>query len=220
MAVDLVLRQARRAEAKEPLVDIAIADGRIVEIAEHIAADAPAEELDGRLVIAGFVERHIHLDKSRIHDRCGGERGTLAEAIGSVAAAKRGFTEADIYVRARHTLEQAVMHGTNRMRTHVEIDPRVTLKGFHAVRQLKRDYAWAIDLQICAFPQEGLTNDPGAEELLVQACEQGADVIGGCPHTRTHPHRPIARIFDITPPFRIALHFHPHFRLSPPSMHL
>src|SRR2546429_8167788 len=127
MALDLVLRQARRAEDKEAVVDVAIAGGRIVEIAEHIVADAPAEQLDGRLVIAGFVESHIHLDKSRILDRCDCERGTLDEAIGSVAAAKRAFTEADIYVRARHTLEQAVMHGTNRMRTHVEIDPRVTL---------------------------------------------------------------------------------------------
>ena len=220
MPVDLVLRQARRAEAKEPLVDIAIAGGRVVDIARHIVADAPAEELDGRLVIAGFVESHIHLDKSRIHDRCGGERGTLEEAIGSVAAAKRAFTEADIYARARHTLEQAVIHGTSRMRTHVEVDPRVALKGFHAVRQLKRDYAWAIDLQICAFPQEGLTNDPGAEELLVQACEQGADVIGGCPYTDSDPSKQIARIFDIARRFNLDVDFHLDFDLDPSWMHL
>src|SRR5205814_8915886 len=149
------------------------------------------------LVIPGFVASHIHLDNSRIYDRCGGERGTLEEAIGSVAAAKRAFTEADIYARARHTLEQAVIHGTSRMRTHVEVDPRVALKGFHAVRQLKRDYAWAIDLQICAFPQEGLTNDPGAEELLVQACERGADLIGGCPYTDSDPAAHLDRIFAI-----------------------
>src|SRR4029077_2166924 len=127
-------------------------------------AEAPAEDLDGRLVIAGFVESHIHLDKSRILERCESERGTLEEAIASVASAKRSFTEADIYARGRHTLEQAIIHGTTRMRTHVEIDPRVGLKGFNAVLRLKRDYAWAIDLQVCAFPQEGLTNDPGAEE--------------------------------------------------------
>ena len=66
MALDLLLRQGRRAEDKETLVDIAIADGRIVEIAQRIVAEAPAEDVDGRLVIAGFVESHIHLDKSRI----------------------------------------------------------------------------------------------------------------------------------------------------------
>jgi cytosine deaminase len=220
MALDLLLRQARRAEDRQALVDIAVADGRIVEIAERISADAPAEDLDGRLVIAGFVESHIHLDKSRILDRCESERGTLEEAIASVAAAKRSFTEADIYARGRHTLEQAVIHGTTRMRTHVEIDPRVGLNGFKAVRRLKRDYAWAIDLQICAFPQEGLTNDPGAEELLVQACEQGADVIGGCPYTDTEPHRQIARIFDIARRFDIDIDFHLDFDLDPAWMHL
>ena len=220
MALDLLLRQARRTEDTETLVDIAIAEGRIVEIARRISADAPAEDVDGRLVIAGFVESHIHLDKSRILERCDSERGTLEEAIASVAAAKRSFTEADIYARARHTLEQSIIHGTTRMRTHVEIDPRVGLNGFNAVRRLKRDYAWAIDLQICAFPQEGLTNDPGAEELLVQACEQGADVIGGCPYTDTDPHRQIARIFDIARRFDLDIDFHLDFDLDPTWMHL
>ena len=220
MALDLLLRQGRRAEDNETLVDIAIAGGRIVEIAERISADAPAEDVGGRLVIAGFVESHIHLDKSRILERCDSERGTLEEAIASVAAAKRSFTEADIYARARHTLEQAIIHGTTRMRTHVEIDPRVGLNGFNAVRRLKRDYAWAIDLQICAFPQEGLTNDPGTEELLVQACEQGADVIGGCPYTDTDPHRQIARIFDIARRFDLDIDFHLDFDLDPAWMHL
>jgi cytosine deaminase len=106
------------------------------------------------------------------------------------------------------------------MRTHVEIDPPVGLMGFNAVRRLKRDYAWAIDLQICVFPQEGLTNDPGAEDLLVQACEQGADVIGGCPYTDTDPHRQIARIFDIARRFDLDIDFHLDFDLDPAWMHL
>src|SRR6266403_274800 len=220
MALDLLLRRARRAEDGQALVDIAVADGRIVEIAQRITAEAPAEDLDGRLVIAGFVESHIHLDKSRILERCESERGTLEEAIASVASAKRSFTEADIYARGRHTLEQAIIHATTRMRTHVEIDPRVGLKGFNAVLRLKRDYAWAIDLQICAFPQEGLTNDPGAEELLVEACEQGADVIGGCPYTDTDPVKQIARIFDIAGRFDLDVDFHLDFDLDPSWMHL
>ena len=144
--------------------------------------------LDGRLVIPGFVETHIHLDKSCILERCPLEQGTLQEAIAAVAAAKRAFTEDDIYARARQTLEKAIVQGTTRMRTHVEVDPRIGLKSFDAIRQLMRDYAWAIDLRICVFPQEGLLNDPGTEELLIAACEQGADLIGGCPYTDTDPH--------------------------------
>src|SRR5215510_9630587 len=133
MALDLLLRQGRRADEEGP-VDIAVASGRIVEIADRIAADAPEERLDGRLVIAGFVESHIHLDKSNILDRCLCEQGTLEEAV---ATAKRSFTEADIYARAQRTLEKAIIQGTTCMRTHVEIDPRIGLKGFHAVRRLK-----------------------------------------------------------------------------------
>src|SRR5215468_7779646 len=220
MALDLLLRQARRAEDTETLVDIAIAEGRIVEIAQGIAADAPAEDVDGRLVIAGFVESHIHLDKSSILDRCRCEQGTLEEAIASVAAAKRSFTEADIYARARHTLEQAIIHGTTRMRTHVEIDPRVGLNGFNAIRRLKRDYAWAIDLEICVFPQEGLINDPGTEEMLAAACAAGADLIGGCPYTDTDPYAHIARIFALAERYDMDIDFHVDFDIDPSWMHL
>jgi cytosine/creatinine deaminase len=219
MPLDLVLRNARLADGPTPL-DIGIAGGRIVELAPEIAADAPEEQLDGRLVIAGLVETHIHLDKSCILDRCQGEQGTLAEAIAAVAAAKRSFTEPDIYARAQRTLEKAIIQGTTRMRTHVEVDPRVGLTGFAAVRRLARDYAWAIDLELCAFPQEGLTNDPGAEELLLQACEQGADLIGGCPYTDTDPMTHVARIFEIARRFDLDIDFHLDFDLDPSWMHL
>ena len=220
MPLDLVLRQGRLTGSEMQPVDIGVADGRIVDIAPHIAADAPEQQLNGRLVIPGFVETHIHLDKSCILERCNCERGTLEEAIETVAAAKRSFTEADIHARAQRTLEKAIIQGTTRMRTHVEADPRVGLNGFHALRTLKRDYAWALDLQICVFPQEGLTNDPGTEELLVEACEQGADVIGGCPYTDTDPAAQTARIFDIARRFDLDVDFHLDFDLDPSWMHL
>ncbi len=220
MALDLVLRQGRLAGGGGALVDIAVAGGRIAEIAGAIAADAPEERLDGRLVIAGLVETHIHLDKAHILDRCDCSQGTLAEAIASVAAAKRAFSEEDIYARAQRTLEKAIVQGTTRMRTHLEVDPRVGLRGFHALRRLARDYAWAIELELCVFPQEGLTNDPGAEELLVEACKQGAEVIGGCPYTDSDPAAQIARIFAIARQFDLDIDFHLDFDLDPSWMHL
>ena len=100
------------------------------------------------------------------------------------------------------------------MRTHVEIDPRIGMAGFDAVQRLKRDYAWAIDLEICVFPQEGLLNDPGTEELLVAACEAGADLIGGCPYTDSNPHAHIARIFEIAQRFDLDIDFHLDFDLD------
>ena len=219
MALDLILRNCRIGHESEG-VDIAVADGRIVEMGAGITGDGPCEDLAGKLVIAGFVETHIHLDKSCILDRCQSRQGTLAEAIAEVAAAKRGFDEDDIYRRAQGTLERAILHGTTRMRTHVEVDPRIGLKGFDAIRRLKKDYAWAIDLEICVFPQEGLLNDPGTEELLIEACEQGADLIGGCPYTDSDPHAQIARIFAIAQHFDLDIDFHLDFDLDPSWMDL
>jgi len=219
--LDFLLRNARLAGHGATMFDIGVAGGRIAEIAPAISADAAqVEDSGGRLVTPGFVDTHIHLDKSCILDRCELSEGTLQEAIVQVAAAKSGFTEDDIYARGRRTLEKAIVQGTMRMRTHVEVDPRVGLKGFHAVRRLKRDYAWAIDLEICVFPQEGLLNDPGTEELLVAACQQGAGLIGGCPYTDTNPHGQIARIFEIARRFALDIDFHLDFDLDASRMDL
>lgn len=220
MALDLILRNAYIGTLEPQTVDIAIAGGRIVDIAPEIAADAPEEDVAGKLVIAGLVETHIHLDKACILDRCKSEQGTLAEAIAEVAAAKRDFSEDDVYRRARRTLEKSILQGTMRMRTHVEVDPRIALKGFHAIQRLREDYRWAIDIEICVFPQEGLLNDPGTEELLIAACEQGADVIGGCPYTDRDPHGQIARIFEIARRFDRDIDFHLDFDIDPSRMDL
>jgi cytosine deaminase len=222
MVFDTILRNGRIAGLEHGPVDIGVRDGRIAAIDAGLGAPDGAHDiaLDRRLVIPGFVETHIHLDKSCISDRCACRTGTLKEAIETVAAAKLAFTEEDIYARAKRTLEKAIVQGTTRMRTHVEVDPRIGLKGFRAISQLKRDYAWAIDVEICVFPQEGLNNDPGTFELLVEACENGADLVGGCPYTDSDPHRQIARIFDLARRFDVDIDFHLDFDLDPSWMHL
>jgi cytosine deaminase len=220
-ALDLILRNARIGNREPRTVDIAIAKGRIVDIASAtIAAEAPEDDLAGKLVVPGFVETHIHLDKSCILDRCKSEQGTLAEAIAEVAATKRDFTEEDVYRRARRTLEKSILQGTMRMRTHVEVDPRIGLTSFHAIQRLQKAYRWAIDIEICVFPQEGLLNDPGTDELLNEACEQGADLIGGCPYTDSDPHGHFARIFELARQFDRDIDFHLDFDLDPTWMHL
>ncbi len=220
MSLDLVLRQCRIAGSEETAIDIGIKDGRIAAIETQLPDSAPSENIDGRLVLPGFVETHIHLDKSCILDRCRTEGGSLDDAIKAVAKAKRAFSEDDVYARAQRTLEKAILHGTTHMRTHVEIDPRIGLRSFSAIKKLKDDYAWAIDLEICVFPQEGLLNDPGTDELLVEACRNGADLIGGCPYTDTKPNEQIARIFEIARAFDFDIDFHLDFDLDPSWMHL
>jgi cytosine deaminase len=218
--LDLVLRGACLADKPGARFDIGLQDGRIAAIEPSIATDAPEEILNGSLVIPGLVETHIHLDKSCLLDRCRADEGTLEEAIAEVAAAKRAFTEDDVYQRACRTLEKAIAQGTMHMRTHVEVDPRVGLRSFNAIRRLQQDYRWAIDLEICVFPQEGLINDPGTEKLLVEACENGADLIGGCPYTDTAPNQQIERIFALARRFDVDIDFHLDFDLDPSWMHL
>jgi cytosine/creatinine deaminase len=220
VSVDLVLREARPAGSEERVVDIGIRDGHIVAIETNLACDAPEQLLGGRLVVPGFVETHIHLDKSCIIERCTLREGTLAEAMAETTAAKHAFSEDDVYARASRTLVKAIAHGTTRMRTHVEIDPGVGLKGFNAIRKLKQDYAWAVELEICVFPQEGLLNNPGTEELLVEACQTGADSIGGCPYADTDPLGHVDRIFTLARRFDLDIDLHLDFDLDPSWMHL
>jgi cytosine/creatinine deaminase len=215
MSDDFVLRNARVAGRGGEIFDILSRDGVIAEIAPRIATDARSEDVGGRLVLGGFVDSHIHLDKSCILDRCHIRHGTLEEAISQVAAAKRAFTEEDVYARASRTLEKAILQGTTVMRTHVEVDARIGLKSFNAIRKLRDDYAWAIDLELCVFPQEGMINDPGTEEMLVAACEAGADLIGGCPYADSDRVRHIEHIFGIARRFDLDIDFHLDFDLDP-----
>ncbi|MCA1497910.1 MULTISPECIES: amidohydrolase family protein [unclassified Bradyrhizobium] len=216
---DLIFRNALLRSSAAP-VDIGVKDGRIAAIAPKLACEAADVDLGGLLALPGFVDTHIHLDKACLLGRCGHDHGSVSEAIRAVAAMKKDFTIEDVYARGARVLERAIVNGTTRMRTHVEIDPRIGLRGFEAVKALKRDYAWAIDLELCVFPQEGLTNDPGAEELLIQALREGGEAIGGCPYMDTDPNAHLARIFDLAGEFDIDVDLHLDFDLDPSWWHL
>jgi cytosine deaminase len=221
MTFDLILRNARIADRPEGLLDIGIKDGGFAAIEINLPrGDAPDQNLNGRLLVPGFVETHIHLDKSCLLGRCNCEKGTLEEAIGEVAKAKKGFTEEDVYARASQTLEKAIKNGTNQMRAHVEVDPRVGLTSFRALKKLKQDYAWAIDLQLCVFPQEGLLDDPGCEDIMLQALRDGADVVGGAPYMDKDSHGQIAKIFAMAQEFDVDIDFHLDFALDPSHLDL
>lgn len=218
-ALDLVFRRVKIAGQHQPQ-DIGVKAGRFAAIAPQIQCDAPEIDADGRLAVPGFVDSHIHLDKACLLGRCGHSHGGLSGAIAAVAAMKREFTEADVYARGARVIEKAIGKGTTQMRTHVEIDPRVGLRSFAAIKALKADYAWGLDLSICVFPQEGLTNDPGTEELLVAALENGADLLGGCPYTDADPAAQIEKLFGLAGHFDVDLDFHLDFDLDPSWMHL
>jgi len=207
LGMDLILKNARLAD-RETGVEIGIADERIAAIAPALSADGPELKAEGCLVVPGLIETHIHLDKTCILDRCHIEEGTVAEAVRETAAAKRGFTVDDVYARGKQTLERCIKHGTMRMRTHVELDPGIGLIGLEAIEQLARDYAWAIDVEICVFPQEGLLNLPGTDALLVEGLKRGARTIGAVPYADTDPRGHIDRVFEIARDFDVDIDMH------------
>ncbi len=217
--IDFLIRNARLAGQEEP-VDIAFAGSRIASVASGITCDVPSFDAGGKLATPGLTETHIHLDKAGIIGRCALCEGTLAEAVRETAKAKAAFTEEDVYARAAKVVEQAIAHGTTVMRTFVEIDPRAGFRSFEAIKAIRRDYADAIEIIICAFAQEGLTNDPGTEEMLGEALAAGADQLGGCPYTDSDPATHVTKIFDLAERFGVNVDFHVDFDLKPEGSNL
>lgn len=215
--MDWVIRRAA-VPGHDGLADIGIVAGRIVAVAASLPAGAQELDAGGRLLVPGLVETHIHLDKTCILDRCPAAEGSVTEAVRLTAAAKRDFTPEDVYARGRRTLERAIGWGTMRMRTHVEVDPGIRLRGFEGVQQLQRDYAWAVDLQICVFPQEGLLNNPGTDALLVEGLRRGAQVIGAVPYCDTDPRGQIDRIFELAREYDVDIDMHLDMGDTPDGM--
>ena len=202
------------------LIDIGICDGRIAALAPSLEATGPEIDCGGRLVTPGFIESHIHLDKSSILDRCQSQRGDLAEAIDEVARAKAQFTAEDVYTRGKRTLEKCLLNGTTHMRTQLEVDPGIGLRGLEGIRRLVEEYRWAIDIEICIFPQEGLLNNPGTDELMVAALESGGSVVGAAPYTDTNPAGQIDRVFELARIYDLDIDMHLDFGPDPAALDL
>jgi cytosine deaminase len=217
--LDLIVRNVRFGDRQSrEQVDIGVTNGKIVAIERNLAAAAEMYDAGGRLACAGLIETHIHLDKSRIIDRCPPAEGRDISPMKQVAALKKGFTVEDVRLRAQRTLMECILNGATRMRTQVEVDPAIGLRGFEGVQSLIADYKWAIDIEICVFPQDGLTNYPGADELLVEALKRGAKVIGGAPRYDTDHAGQIRRVFELAREFDIDIDIHLDVGNTPEAM--
>jgi cytosine deaminase len=221
-AAGLDLRLARcRLPDQGDLVDVGVDGGRVTAIGD--LAGVPAARIlpvDGRLVVPGFVDAHVHLDKAFLLDRAPGREGTLAEALRVTAEAKRGFTVEDVRARARALLDRAVAHGTTAMRGHVEVDPGVGLRGVEAVLPLRAEYADRLDLQLCAFAQEGIQGRPGTEVLLREALRAGVDLVGGCPYTDLDAAAHLETVFGLAREFDTDVDVHVDFDDEPEHLHV
>lgn len=208
MGFSLLLRDARLPDGTA--TDIGVAEGRIAALGPRLAGDADeVVECGGRLVSPGFVETHIHLDKACTIDRCACEPSRFPHtAMERTSAIKHSFTVEDVNGRARRTLEKCILHGAMTMRTHVEVDPLVGLRGFQGVKALIDAYRWAIDIEICVMPQEGLLNNPGTDELMVEALRNGATVVGAAPNYDSDRAGQIRRVFEMACEFDVDIDMH------------
>ena len=170
---------------REGLWQIVIEDGKIARILPNEEQiDFSGDILDGEqgIVYPPFVEPHIHLDATQTagQPNCN-QSGTLFEGIERWAERKSLLSHEDVKSRAWKTLKWPIANGVQHVRTHVDVsDP--TLTALKAMLEVKKEVAPWVDLQIVAFPQEGILSYPNGEALLDQAMTMGADVVGGIPH--------------------------------------
>jgi len=217
--MDLIVRRAQLTDRPSgQLLDIGIDGGRIVAIEPNLAAEGATYDAAGCLVCGGLVETHIHLDKAHLLDRRPAQAGRNINPVPYTSAIKPEISKEDVYARAERALRECILRGTTHIRTQVEIDPLIGMRGFDAIEKLADDYKWAVDLQICIFPQDGLTNVPGTQELLVEGLRRGARVIGAAPRYDTDGSEQIRRIFKLAREFDADIDM--HLDVGPSAEHL
>ena len=198
----------------EGLWQILIEEGKISRIfPQDEALNYSGEILDGEegIIYPPFVEPHIHLDATQTAGQPNwNQSGTLFEGIERWAERKSLLSHEDVKSRAWKTLKWQIANGIQYVRTHVDVsDP--TLTALKAMLEVKKEIAPWVDLQIVAFPQEGILSYPNGEKLLDQAMEMGADVVGGIPHfefTREYGVESMHIAFDIARKYNKQIDIH------------
>lgn len=199
---------------REGLWQILIEEGKISRIfPQDEVLNYSGEILDGEegIIYPPFVEPHIHLDATQTAGQPNwNQSGTLFEGIERWAERKSLLSHEDVKSRAWKTLKWQIANGVQYVRTHVDVsDP--TLTALKAMLEVKKEIAPWVDLQIVAFPQEGILSYPNGEKLLDQAMEMGADVVGGIPHfefTREYGVESMHIAFDIARKYNKQIDIH------------
>lgn len=183
-------------------VDVAVANGSVARISGRIGEAAELEiDAEGRLLSPPFIESHVHLDTTlTAGEPRWNESGTLFEGIRIWSERKKSLTREDVMERATKLLRWQAAQGVLHVRTHADTtDPELTgLKALLEVKEKVRDW---IDVQIVAFPQEGMISYPRGVDLMEEALRLGADVVGGIPH---YEHTREMGVESVKETFRLA----------------
>lgn len=210
---DLVISDARlRHGATRPLEavvrHIGITDGHIGAISDHRLRGDTVIDAGGDLVTPSFVDAHLHLDKVHTWRRAPAARaayagdgmGAAAIAIELASEVKAGYDETEIASRARDVLLDGLRHGVTHVRAFADTDTRAGLRGVRPLLAVRDDLRGLVDVEVVAFPQDGVIRDEGAADLVEQAVRLGADLVGGIPwieDTDAEAHAHIAAMIDI-----------------------
>ena len=190
MTYDILIKNAKTRKRAE-LVSIAIQDGKIAAIEKDLAADAKQIiDAKGGLVTESFVNGHLHLDKvytlqmageDALKSYTGEGMGGAMTGIEQAANFKAAYDESWIIPNVRKACDLAIKYGNTHIRAFADVDTKARLEGVKALLKMREEYKDRVTLQVVAFPQDGVAREPGAKELVRQALDLGADVVGGIP---------------------------------------
>ncbi len=188
---DMIIRNAVLRSDANARMDIGIKNGKITKITEKIDSNGD-QELDagGNLVTESFVNTHLHLckvytlmmmDESALKDYHGADMGKAMTAIELAARVKDNYDEKWIIKNVRKAAALAARYGCTHIRAFADVDSKGKLEGIKALIKARDEFKGIVDIQTVAFAQDGLVREPGAEGLMRQAMDLGADVVGGIP---------------------------------------
>ena len=210
---DIVIRNAKTRKLKS-LVDIGILDGKIKTIKEKVDEKGSIEiDAKGKLVTESFVNAHLHLCKvytlmmmteEALKDYHGEDMGKAMTAIELAAKIKERYDEKWILPNVRRALKLAALNGVTHIRAFADVDSKAKLEGIKALIKAREEFKGIVDVQVVAFPQDGVVREPGAYELVREAMKMGADVVGGIPwieFTEEDEQEHIDKMFEIAKEF-------------------
>jgi cytosine deaminase len=189
--LDILIKGGRLRSEPNELMDIGIRSGRIELIAPEIESDAEQiVEAEANLVTESFANAHLHLDKvftltmlddQAMKDYHGQDMGKAMAAIEQAAKVKDSYDRKWILDNVRRALWWAAEYGCTCIRAFADVDNKAKLEGVAALLDAKQEFVGIVELQVVAFPQDGVVREPGASDLVREAMKMGADLVGGIP---------------------------------------
>jgi cytosine deaminase len=213
--IDIIIQNAQlRDKSPGEHVDISIQGGQVIAIENKINQEAEISiDASGNLVTESFVNPHLHLDKVYTLDMLdelamldyhGGDMGKAMNAIELAARVKEKYSQGWIVKNVRKAVRLAALNGNTHIRAFADIDNKAKLEGVKALIQAREEFEGIVDIQVVAFPQDGVVREPGAADLVREAMKLGADVVGGIPwieFTDEDAQQHIDEMFDIAAEF-------------------